>query len=268
MGGAKSGLAVLGLLAVAAASAQPGQSYFLGLRVQEFTAALVNNQPREIYRMFVPGFQQEVSYARFESVYVSWQNGRRLSKARSQLVDVRGPGGHSSTYAVFAGESDYSYIYGAWLRTDGTWHLAWLSNILDPGFQYGSTDSASSLAVAVAALDFALSDSAPAQLRRTLLMPETLAFIDRAPHPALREVAGRPVVWIATQDIIAGTAPRVPFFCELQVVRVFGDMAQATVDFLPGLPGVPGRLNRTRGVEVYLRRDGGGWRFDSVGKLF
>lgn len=254
------------LTAVLAAAPPVGDSYDLGLLVDQFTIALVNNDARGIYRLFVPSFTDEVSYARFESTFADWQGGRRLTRARSRIGDLQGLGGHVSTYVIFAGEEDYSYLYSSWINIAGNWQLTWLSNILDPQFRYGHADSTGALAAAAAALRFCFSDSLPPRLRRELPLPDTVFLVDRGIRPELAELGGRPVRWVPAAEVRAGTAPPARYYCLIQFVRLFGDIAQVTIDYLPGQ--TLGRQSRRPGIEVYLRRTAEGWRFHSVGKLF
>jgi len=260
---------LLSVLVAAGAALKPRLDYSLGLHAQRFARALVNGQSREIYRAFVPVFRDEIEFARFDSAVRAWRAGRRITSVRNRVVDVRGLGGHASTYVMFGGETDYEYVYQSWLNTGEGWRLAWLSNILDQTFQYGRSDTASLEAAARAALAWILTDSGIRRVHRRFVLPDTVIVVTRGRHEEGDIAhAGRPLVW-RTPAELAGDGGRTgaAFYCELGLVRVFGDIGVAAVDFVPLREGRP-PLDRRRGIELYLRRDRQGWRFQSVGKVW
>ncbi|MEO0085877.1 MAG: hypothetical protein ABIK37_04525 [candidate division WOR-3 bacterium] len=242
--------------------------YTLGLQAQRFARALVDGQTRDIYRLFVPAFREEIGFARFDSAFRVWRDGRNITRVRNRVIDVRGLGGHASTYVYFGGNRDYEYVYQSWVNTGNGWQLAWLSNILDQTFQYGRSDTAALRSATSAALTWVLSDAGLGHIHRRFVLPETVIVVTQGRHEeGVIPAAGRPLLWLSEEELNAFRVPDVPFYCELGLVRLFGPTAVAAVDFVPVREGQP-PLDRRRGIEIYLRRENGNWRFESVGKVW
>jgi len=253
--------------------ADPKPRFRLTLRVQELTAALVNNRSWEMYQLFVPAFRAAVSYQRFDSAFRSWVGGRRVTRASFRVIDVRGLGGHASTYVRFEDEFDYHYVFQSWLNTGTDWQLVWLSNILDQSFDYGRSDTADLRAVAQTALHYLLSPEGLTRLNKGLVVPETVVVVQHGrTEEAVFALDGHTIVWL-TPDVIAANRnlPTGQFHCEFGLVRIFGDLALAAVDIVPREQSRPGPLGRRRGMEIYLSRSktsGHSWQFHSVGKVY
>ncbi|MEO0073691.1 MAG: hypothetical protein ABIK43_03390 [candidate division WOR-3 bacterium] len=258
--------AALLLLLVISSACAAGDAFSLGLKVEEFTAALIDNRPRDIYQLFVPAFRDEVSFSRFESSYVRWLAGRRPAKARPKVIGISGLGGHVSTYIVFSGEEEHTYVYQAWLNDNGIWRLVWLSGILESRVQYGSQDLSHSGVIVAAALEHLFSAAAPSFLWRELSLPETVLIVYDSVRLTVNAAAGRPVVWVTPLELSRREAPATNLVCAVPMVRVFGDVALVAVDFLE--KGHARTFTRRRSVQVYLERSDSGWRFRSMGKVF
>ncbi len=261
-------VALLVVTVMPAFTAPPKEYYQLTQRTQEFTRALAAGNSWQIYHMFVPQFRQENSFLRFDSALTIWYAGRRIGRARSMLVEIQGLGGHASTWPVFEGEDDYSYVYQNWFYTPDGWHLVWLSNILDQSFQYGQGDTAAIEAVGRAALDHITTASGLAELRRGLVLPDTLAVLWswRTPAEPFR-VPGRPVVMLRPNR--AGkpdSVPHVAYYFRFSSIRLLGDFATCAVDLVPTRYNRFATLKRTHGALLYFERRDTGWQFNSVGK--
>lgn len=242
--------------------------YTLGLQAQRFARSLVDGQSREIYRLFVPAFRDEISFSRFDSALRVWRQNRNITRVRNRVIDVRGLGGHASTYVYFGSNRDYEYIYQSWVNTGGSWQLAWLSNILDQTFQYGRSDTYALRSATGAALNWVLSDAGLRQVHRRFVLPDTVVIVTQGRHEeGVVPTAGRPLRWLSEEELAGLDASRVPFYCELGLVRLFGPTAVAAIDFVPLREDQP-PLDRRRGIELYLRRNEGNWRFESVGKVW
>ncbi len=251
-------------------SVTPKPEYQLGFRVQELSAALLNDRSQQVYRLFVPVFRQEVDFARFDSAVRAWQRGRRIARIKNRVVETKGLGASVSSYVFFQGERDYEYLYESWVFTDSGWELTWISNILDQTFQYGQSDTVAMRQVAKRGLEFLLSPEGMSWFRmRRVNLPETVVVVQ---HQRLEEegwsLANRTVLWRTPAEIVAGVfLPGMPFYCEFGVVRVLGSVALVALDLKPW-PYYQGRpvLPRRRGLQVFLKKVKGDWQVHSVGK--
>ena len=253
---------------IAAAAKHDRPDYTLGLQAQRFARSLVNGQSRDVYRLFVPAFREEINFTRFDSALRAWRENRQITRIRNRVVDVRGLGGHASTYVYFGNNRDYEYIYQSWVNFGEGWQLAWLSNILDQTFQYGRSDTAALRAATRAALSWVLSEAGIRRVHRQLVLPDTVIVVDQGRiEEGTLQLAGRPLLWLSEERIERLGLLGADFYCELGVVRLFGNGAVATVDFVPLRDGRP-PLDRRRGIEIYLRKENAEWKFDSVGKVW
>jgi hypothetical protein len=266
-------LPALLLVAMAAHSAEksrPKTYYLLEHRAQQFAEALVAGHSREVYDFFLPAFRSEIGFARFDSALQAWYGGRRASMGRAKVQDIGGLGGSVATWVVFRGELDYSYVFGSWLFTGDTWHLAWVSNIIDQSFQYGRQDTAGLRLVADAALCHLVLDRGLREINRRLPIPDTLVVL-------LRDIAGNREFVVPGHEVVmigpehlrrpAGL-PRVPYFFDFALIRILGDVAVCAVDIRPPEDGRAGTLDRRRGLRLYFRRQGDGWQFVSRGRIW
>ncbi len=249
---------------------EPKPEYQLELKVQQFSAALLNGDYRTAYRLFVPVFRREIGFSRFDSAVQEWRQGRRLVRIKSKVIDTKGLGGHASIYAYFDGEDDYEYLYQSWIYSDSGWELVWVSNMLNQSFQYGRSETLAMRAVAEMALEFLLSPEGKGWLKLSKVsLPETIVVVQ---HNRIEEapvnIEGHTVVW-QSPDVIKGKPifPFMPLYCEFGMVRVFGSVALVALDFKPW-PYYQGRrvLKQRRGMEIYLKKQGEGWQVHSVGK--
>ncbi len=258
------------LVALAFAT-EPKPKYQLHLKTQQVSNALVNGDTRAIYELFVPAFRQDIPFSRFDSAVRAWHQNRRISRIQSQVVDTRGRGAHVSTYLLFTGEQNYDYIYQNWLFTDSGWQLAWISNILDQTFQFGTRDTAALRQLALTALDFALSYESLKKIRaQRLNLPDTVFILQSFfASESLSFLRSRPVRWLSAELDPRTRLPRtIPYFLQLGQLRIFGTLALAVVDFHPVSPAGKSALRRYRSLELYLRQDAGTWVFDSFGKIW
>ncbi|MFO7675045.1 MAG: hypothetical protein R6X12_01820 [bacterium] len=260
------------LLTAAAASAahqvtpRPRSWYELENRVRELTEALTLTDSRAVFRLFVPTFQEEISFASFDSAFARWHGGRRVAIAQGRSVGTRGISGQASTWVVFGGEEDYEYIYQAWVFADEAWQVAWLSNILDQSFAYGNRDSLEVRAIRAAALDWLVGTglaAAPLELRR----PDTILVVHPSGAPGW--LPRYPTVVCTPDQLTAGTGlPAVPFAFRFALTRNFGSVALCAIDILPLKPRRPGAPRRTRSIQVFLERDEPGWRYLTTGTVW
>ncbi|MEO0025930.1 MAG: hypothetical protein ABIK54_04140 [candidate division WOR-3 bacterium] len=260
------------LLALTAVWAtEPKPEYQLELKVQQVCNALVNGDSRTIYRLFVPAFRREIPFARFDSAVRVWHQNRRINRIQPQVVDTRGRGAHVSTYLRFAGEEENDYLYQNWLFSDSGWQLVWISNILNPTFQFGSRDTPAMRQLALAALEQALSYESLKRIRvQRLKLPDTLYILQPLfPPESLSFLRSRPVRWLSAELDPRTRLPRtIPYFLQLGQLRIFGTLALAVVDFYPVSPAGRSALRRYRSLEFYLRQEAGNWVFDSFGKIW
>jgi len=261
------------ILATAASAVSPAaklkSNYELALQTERLTEAVVADRPRDIYRMFTPGFTAENSFAAFDSALTRWYRGRRIVRASHKVVDIKGPSGYVSSWFVFAGEHDYNYVYQNWLNTGHGWELVWLGRILDTTFAYGQSDSLQLMKAAEAGLRYVLSKPGLALFKPGFSRPDT-AVIVGLNRPGEGEFQlDLPVYWTTPAEIHAGThLPRTQFLLNLALVRLIGDIALVVVDVTPTARDVFGRKRHARGAEIYLHRVGTEWRFLEVGKIW
>ena len=267
-------LLLFAALAGAASAVSPAANlkvnYELALQTERLTQALVNNRSRDVYRMFAPQFAAEHSFPRFDSALSRWFRGRRIVRASHRVVEIKGPAGYVSSWLVFEGEKDYNYVYQNWLNTGHGWQLIWLSRILDPSFSYGQTDSLELVNAAGAGLRYVLSTPGLARFRSGYERPDTVVML-RYNRPGEGEylLDNLPVYWTTMPEILqGGYVPRTQFLLSLALVRLMDDMALVVVDITPTARGPKGQTSRRRGVEVYLERIRGDWRFRDVGKVW
>jgi hypothetical protein len=266
-------LPALLLVAMAAHSAEtsrPRSYYLLEHRAQRFAEALVAGRGREVYDLFVPAFQAENSFARFDSALRAWYGGRRTSMGRARVQDIGGLGGSVATWVVFQNEIDYSYVFSSWLFTADTWQLTWVSNIIDQSFQYGRRDTTGLRRVADAALRHLVIERGLKVIHRRLPIPDTLVVVLRDIGAGSElTVPGHPVVMIDPERLRRpGRLPRVPYLFDFALIRILGDVALCAVDIRPPERDRPGMLDRRRGLQLYFRRDGDGWEFVSSGRVW
>ncbi len=260
IGRAHAVLFALGAASLLLGNRPMADNYELSLRVQGFTEALVRRDTRAAYRLFNDAFRSEVSFARFDSALRSWYGTGRVVKAQHKVVDIQGPTGAVSTWVVFEGERDSRYLFQSWLLNRNTWELVWVSRILDESFQYGRSDTLELRRVAQAALRHALTPPILARLSGRPRRPDTIVLVRLGqPEETDMSVEGAKMVWLLPEEISdLAILPRVPFYVGFGIVRVFGDIAEAAVDFYP----TPyGRLPRRQSVKVLLRRSADGWRY-------
>lgn len=248
-------------------SVTPKPQYQFNLKVQQFGEALINGESRKIYRLFVPSFRQEIDYSRFDSAFKAWQAGRRIMRVRNKAIDTRGLGGHASTYVFFQGASDYDYLYHNWIYTDSGWELAWISQILDQSFQYGTKDTVELRIIVKRALEFFISPEGLKHIKLGKIRLDTIAVVKPGYiNDSFEVLAGRQVVWRAKEDKFL---TRMPVFCEFGVVKNWGDVALVAIDLKPSSYYFGRKIiKRPRGMEVYLKKDKGNWPVHSVGKCW
>jgi hypothetical protein len=254
--------------ALSFAAAQPRSYSTLENRTQDLTRTLVAGDARELFRLFVPAFREEISFARFESTLNAWYAGRTVKSARSKVVDIRGPGGYASTWVTFAGDERVFYMFQRWLHTSAGWNLIWLTNILDQSFQYGRADTVELEAVIDASMRFLLEGGGLARIRRGLLPPDSVFVL----HTRTREsefIADRPVFWFA-ESKPDRDAIRAPYYFRVQLAQVLGEIALCNIDLKPTDPRNPGTLGRRRSIELNLSLDPDSdeWSVSSIGKVF
>jgi len=244
---------------------RPRSNYELNRLTERLTSALLSHRSRDIYRMLTPAFTAEHSFARFDSALARWLAGRRIVRASHKIVEISGPAGYVSTWAVFEGEQDYEYIYQNWLNTPQGWQLAWLSQVFDTSFAYGQTDSLGLVRAADVGLRYVLSQPGLERFQAGLKRPDTVVIIRRGrPGEGRFGLDSLPFIWVSMEYLSERRhVPASQFFLSLALVRLMGDMAVVVVDL--ALTGAPGRR---RGVEVYLERQGKSWRFHDVGKIW
>ncbi|MGQ9678393.1 MAG: hypothetical protein ACUVUD_03835 [bacterium] len=251
---------------------EPKPEYQLELKVKQLGEAILNCNQRALYQTFVPVFRREVEFSRFDSAFDRWLHGRRPFRVMSKVVEKRGLGGYVSTYVYFEGEKDYEYLYHSWIYTDSGWELAWVSGLLNQSFLYGRSETLAMRAVAQAALEFFLSPEGLRWLRLgKIALPETIVVVQRGRiEEGAMVISGHTALWqtpLVMRDKPA--FPLMPLYCEFGMVRVFGSVALAVLDF-KSWPYYHGRrvLKRPRGMEIYLKKQGEEWQVSSVGKVW
>jgi hypothetical protein len=272
--GKLKGCLLLLLSAGAAFAVSPAErlrsNYELAQKTQRLTEAVVNGDSRDIYRMFCPAFTSSHSFARFDSALARWYGGRRIVRATHKVVEVKGPSGYVSSWFVFEGNTDYDYVYQSWLRTGHGWQLVWLSRILNSGFQFGQTDSGQLVRAAEAGLDYVLSPKGLARFHAGFERPDTLVMVRRnRPGEGDFRLNNTVVHWVTMPEILTGAQlPSARFLLGLALVRIVGDVALVTVDLEPTGVRPDGRPRRKRGIEVFVRLQGGKWVFYEAGKVW
>jgi hypothetical protein len=267
-------LLLFATLAGAASAVSPAarlkSNYELALQTERLTEALVGNRSRDIYRMFTPSFTAEHSFASFDSALSHWSRGRRIVRGSHKVVEIAGPAGYVSSWLVFEGERDYSYVYQNWLNTPHGWQLIWLSRILNSTFTYGQTDSLELVKAAEAGLRYVLTKPGLARFHSGFRRPDTVVIL-RYNRPGEGEfrLDSVPVYWTTMPEILqGGHVPRTQFLLSLALVRLMDDMALVSIDLTPTARRQDGRTSRRRGLEVYLERTGNAWRFRDIGKVW
>ena len=245
-------------------------NYELALQTERLTEDLVGNNSRDIYRVFTPAFSAEHSFASFDSALSRWSRGRRIVRASHKVVEIKGPAGYVSSWLVFEGENDYHYVYQNWLNTAHGWRLVWLSHILDTTFAYGQTDSIELARAAEVGLRYVVSKPGLARFRSGFAPPDTVVILRyNRPGEGDYQVDGIPTYWTSMSQMVQGAhAPKTQFLLRLALVRLMDEMALVTVDVIPTGRDQEGKTPRRRGMEVYLERVGGDWRFRDVGKIW
>jgi len=266
-GRARAILIVLGTASLLLADNPMEDNYELSLRVQDFTEALVRRDTRAIYRFFNSAFRDEIPFARFDSAARSWYGNGRVVRAQHKVVDIQGPVGAVSIWPVFAGERNSRYLFQSWLLNGAAWELVWVSRMIDESFQYGRRDTAELRRVAQTALRHALTPPILGRLSGRPSRPDTVVLVRLGqPEETDMAVEGAKAVWLSPAQVgDLAVLPRVPFYVGFGIVRVFGDIAEAAVDFYP----TPyGRLPRRQSVKVMLRRAAEGWRYTHATRVW
>ncbi len=263
-------LLVIGCWPLAAGAAKPKTYYQLDRCSQEFTEALVAGRTRELYRMFVPAFRSEIRFSRFDSALSAWYTDRRITQARSRVVDIRGMGGNVSTWVVFENKFDYAYVYQSWLHTDDGWQLMWLSNIFNQSFQYGRADMVELEAVAEAALGHVITPAGLARIHRRLTLPDTITVVGKElSHKGTFRLGNHTITMLTLSELRSDSLrPDVRFFFRFGLVRVLGEFAICVIDLEPVDPRHPDPIGRRRGIRFYLERRNNTWQIHSTGKVW
>jgi hypothetical protein len=261
-------VALAGAASAVSPAAKLKSNYELALQTERLTEAVVANRPRDIYRMFTPGFTAEHSFAEFDSAFTRWYRGRRITRASHKVVEIKGPAGYVSSWFVFEGKKDYDYVYQSWLNTGHGWELVWLGRILDTSFTFGQTDSLQLMKAAEAGVRYVLSKPGLALFRAGFRRPDTAVIVSlNRPGEGNFQIDSLPVYWTTPEQIHAGVRlPQNQFLLNLALVRLMGEMALVVVDVTPTAHDFLGRKQHAHGVEVYLARAGDGWRFSDIGK--
>jgi hypothetical protein len=255
--------------ATAIPESRPRSWYELEHRVNDLTEALVAGRPRTLFRMFIPQFQEETGFARFDSALDAWHRGRRVRIGRGKVMGVHGLGAYTATWTVFVDADDYDYVFQSWIYADHNWQLTWLSGILDPSFNYGHQDRAAVQAVRAAMLDWLVTEDGIEQVKRGLRVPDTVLVVDPDAAPAAFPLRGHTtVVRTPTQMRTSDAIPRVPYAFRFALTRVFGTVAICAVDLKPVDRSLPGAIRRLRGIQVFLKHSDGAWRCQSTGKIW
>ncbi|MBM3314784.1 hypothetical protein FJY71_02930 [candidate division WOR-3 bacterium] len=257
-------LLVLAAAAEARVENLPKRYYQLNQRCQEVAQLLARADGRSVYDLFVPQFRADIPYARFDSALTAWFRGRRLIRVKSRLIDVRGLGGHASTFVYFKGEADYNYVYQSWLYTADGWRLLWLSNIMGQNMQFGNKDSHALAQVAQAALDHLASPDGMGSIKAGLALPETVVAVWPAPGMSFRSDY-RPVRTL-TPASEAVRMPKVPFYFRFSQIRVLGDLATCAVDVKPTKWRRLSSLRSPHSLQLFFDRKNGDWLLNSSGK--
>ncbi|MFO7639620.1 MAG: hypothetical protein R6X14_10075 [bacterium] len=235
-------------------------------RVRGLTQAVMTEDTREMFRMFVPTFQQDISFARFDSAFRAWQAGRRAAIGQGRIAETRGISGRASTFIVFAGEDDYDYVFQNWVYAGETWQLAWLSNILDRSFTYGDQDSAAVRAMRAAALYWLVAENGLGEVPPGFARPDTVLVIDSLGRADW--LPGHPtVVRTPTEFRSRAGLPAVPFAFRFALTRSLGQVGVCTVDLI-ALSRRPGATRQIRSIQVFLEPVGDDWRFLNVGGVW
>ena len=255
--------------AIAIPESRPRSWYELEHRVDDFTEALVAGRPRALFRMFVPQFQEETGFARFDSALDAWHRGRRVRIGRGKVMGVHGLGAYTATWTVFVDADDYNYVFQSWIYTDHNWQLTWLSGILDPSFNYGDRDRAAVRAVRAAMLDWLVTGGGVEQIKSGLRVPDTVLVVDPDATPAAFPLCGRTtVVRTPARMRTSDGIPSVPYAFRFALTRVFGTVAICAVDLKPVDRSLPGAIRRLHGIQAFLKHDKGAWRYQSTGKIW
>lgn len=261
--------ALLALAVLSPAAAAPPKSYLqLGARSREFTRALVAGESWKVYQMFVPQFREEISFARFDSALSDWYDGRHIARTRSRVIRVNSLTGHASTWPVFEGERDYSYVYQNWFFDGRDWSLIWLSNILNPSFRYGQADTAAITEAARTALRYVATPEGIARVLPGLKLPDTLVVVWRLTRPDTDfSVPGHTVVMLPPEENHKdGPASRVPIYLRIAAIRILGEYATCAVDFVPTPLNRFRDLRNIQSVVVCLESRDDRWRVHSVAR--
>ena len=239
-------------------------------RSQQFVEALVAGRSRDVYRLFVPAFREEIGFARFDSALEAWYGDRRAVIGRTKVQHIRGLGGNAAAWTVFQDQVGYSYVFQSWLYTNDEWELTWLSNIMDQTFQYGRSDTAEMAEVAGAALRHIVLDGGIDLLRRKPAVTDTILLLDEGLLPVRGDaIEGHTLLILDRAGLCAlRSDPPASYFFDLALIRILGDIAICAVDLRPLDPDDPGPLGRKHGVKLYLEREGGGWAFCAAGNVW
>uniref|UniRef100_A0A7V3PSN4 Uncharacterized protein n=1 Tax=candidate division WOR-3 bacterium TaxID=2052148 RepID=A0A7V3PSN4_UNCW3 len=262
---------LLFLIVAVSGATEPKPEHQLNLRSQQVTTALMNNDTRTIYDLFVPAFRREIPFNRFDSAVRAWQNNRTIARIQSRVIDTKGRGGHISTFLFFYGEKEYRYLYQNWLFSDSGWQLVWISNILNQSFQFGTQDTPAMEKAALAALNYVFTNEGLKKVHlHQVPLPDTIfVFQPFFPAESTGFLKQQPVVWLAPEQDRKLRLPRsIPYYCQVEQIRIFGPIALVTIDFYPVAQPGKRALGRSRSLEIYLKADNAGWVFDSFGKLW
>ena len=256
-------------MATAVPESRPRSWYELEYRMDNFTEALVAGRPRALFRMFVPQFQKEIDFARFDSALNAWHRGRRVRIGRSKVMGVHGLGAYTATWTVFTDADDYRYVFQSWIYTDHSWQLTWLSGILNPSFNYGHRDRAAVHAVRTAMLDWLVAEKGIEQVKRGLSVPDTILVVDIEGESTPFRLSDHPTT-IRTQAQMrtCDAIPSVPYAFRFALTRVFGTVAICAVDLKPVDRSLPGGIRRLHGIQVFLKFHDGAWQYQSTGKIW
>ena len=98
---------------------------------RKFNQALIRGDFLKIYNLFNPTFRREISYDSFKSAFERWLKDKNISAVRVRFINPTNYTAIVSTYVYFNKNKDYFYLATNWINLNDTWHLVWITKVLD-----------------------------------------------------------------------------------------------------------------------------------------
>jgi hypothetical protein len=243
----------------------------------KFINALARKDGEDIYRMFNPTFQREVSLKKLEGAIDGWYCGYSYREVKIGTVNITGLAGHITSWISFKDCHETKFVYQYWVKSDRGWELVWLSGILNyKDFNYGDWDTTAQHEVMQGMFEQAVSDSGLKALFREFELTRNMVILYHPDRNFTKiNLPNQKVLWLTEEEIKSKHHQYgINAFFDFGMIRVMDDIAIGALDIVSinshkgnqsGITGVRALQNRRRSISMFFKKVGGEWVFAGYG---